>query len=341
MNKNKISIIVPVHNGELYLKDCLDSLISQTLEDIEIITIDDASKDKSLAILKKYSQKYPKIKVYQNKKNIGQGATRNKGLEIANGEYIGFVDCDDYVSKTMYQIMYELAKENKLPDIIETRIMFVKDNSYLNQNLNYSLTKHFRLITNKNKIDELPNLSPSVCNKLFKKSFLKGKKFIENCKWEDILFTITSAIKAKNILELSNNDYFYRRDIRRGVSSINYQVNNKILDIFKITDGIMNSISPIQKRKYHESLYMICFAAIFKRIEELEYWNIPKQKIEELKKLIYQLAYQKYGSLKNIDFDLFSAMAKEDITKEYINLTHEQESLSQQRRKLIKRREKN
>ena len=180
-----------------------------------------------------------------------------------------------------------------------------------------------------------------ICNKLFKKSFLKGKKFIENCKWEDILFTITSAIKAKNILELSNNDYFYRRDIKRGVSSINYQVNNKILDIFKITDGIMNSISPIQKRKYHESLYMICFAAIFKRIEELEYWNIPKPKIEELKKSIYQLAYQKYGSLKNIDFDLFSAMAKEDITKEYINLTHEQESLSQQRRKLIKRREKN
>ena len=109
-------------------------------------------------------------------------------------------------------------------------------------------------------------------------------KFIENCKWEDILFTTTLGIKAKSILEVSNNDYFYRRDISRGVSSINYQANDKIFDIFKITDGIMNSVYFIQKKKYQEPLYMICFAAIFKRIEELEYWNISKQKIEEIKK---------------------------------------------------------
>ena len=341
LKRNKVSIIVPVYNGELYLKDCLDSLINQTLEEIEIIAIDDVSTDKSLAILKEYSQKSPKIKVYQNEKNLGTGATRNRGLTLATGEYIGFVDCDDYVSNTMYQVMYKLAVENKLPDIIETRITFVKDNRYLNQNLNYTFTKQFRLISKKKKVNELPNLSPSVCNKLFKKSFLKGKKFIENCKWEDILFTTTSSIKAKSILEVSNSDYFYRRDSKRGVSSINYQANDKILDIFKITDGIMNSVHFIKKKKYQEPLYMICFAAIFKRIEELEYWDISKQKIEELKKLIYQLAYQKYGSLKNIDFDLFSAMAKEHITKEYITLTQKQENLSQKNCKLRKRSRKN
>lgn len=341
LSKNKVSIIVPIYNGELYLRDCLDSLIHQTLEDIEIIAIDDASDDHSFSILKDYAKKNSKIKVYQNKQNLGTGATRNKGLAIANGKYVGFVDCDDYVSKTMYQVMYELAQENKLPDIIETRITFVKDNRYLNQDLSYSSTRRNWLIRKKQKITELPNLSPSVCNKLFRKSFLKGKKFIENCKWEDILFTTTLGIKAKSILEVSNNDYFYRRDISRGVSSINYQANDKIFDIFKITDGIMNSVYFIQKKKYQEPLYMICFAAIFKRIEELEYWNISKQKIEEIKKIIYQLAYQKYGSLKHIDFDLFSAMAKEDITEEYINLTKEQDKLNQKKCKLRKRERKN
>ncbi len=103
----------------------------------------------------------------------------------------------------------------------------------------------------------------------------------------------------------------------------------------------MNSVHFIQKKKYQESLKMICFAAIFKRVEELEHWNISKQKINEIKKLIYQLTYQKYGNLKNIDFNLFSAMAKEDITKEYIQLIHEQENLSQHNCKVRKKGRKN
>ena len=103
----------------------------------------------------------------------------------------------------------------------------------------------------------------------------------------------------------------------------------------------MNSVHFIQKKKYQESLKMICFAAIFKRVEELEHWNISKQKINEIKKLIYQLAYQKYGNLKNIDFNLFSAMAKEDITKEYIQLANEQENLSQHNCKVRKKERKN
>ena len=88
----KISIIVPVYNEEEYVSTCLDSLVKQTLDDIEIITIDDNSTDNSLNILLDYARKYPNIKVYHNEKNIGQGASRNRGLKFATGEYIGFVD---------------------------------------------------------------------------------------------------------------------------------------------------------------------------------------------------------------------------------------------------------
>src|SRR5699024_6015694 len=98
----KVSVIVPVYNSELYLKDCLDSLVNQTLKDLEIIIVDDASTDKSLKIIMEYKNKYPNIiKVFQNEQNKGQGASRNVGLSLATGEYIGFLDSDDYVIPTM------------------------------------------------------------------------------------------------------------------------------------------------------------------------------------------------------------------------------------------------
>ena len=100
----KLSIIVPVFNSGAYLKDCLDSLVSQSLKDIEIICIDDASTDESLDILKSYSLKYPQIKVLKNKTNMGQGYTRNIGIKEASGLHIGFVDSDEYVSKAMSSI---------------------------------------------------------------------------------------------------------------------------------------------------------------------------------------------------------------------------------------------
>ena len=97
----KVSIIVPVYNSERYLSDCLNSLVNQTLSEIEIIAIDDASTDHSLEILIDYAAKYPrKVKVYKNDQNKGQGASRNIGLSIANGEYVGFLDSDDYVAPT-------------------------------------------------------------------------------------------------------------------------------------------------------------------------------------------------------------------------------------------------
>ena len=104
----KLSIIVPVFNSGAYLKDCLDSLVSESLKDIEIICIDDASTDESLDILNGYAKKYPQIKVFPNKINMGQGYTRNIGIK-ASGTYVGFVDSDDYVSKTMYENMFNAA----------------------------------------------------------------------------------------------------------------------------------------------------------------------------------------------------------------------------------------
>lgn len=107
----KVSIIVPVYNVEKYLKKCLNSLVNQTLDDIEIIVVNDESPDNSQRIIDEFEKKYPsKIKTI-TKKNGGQGSARNEGLKVATGEYIGYVDSDDYISNTMFEKMYNTAKK--------------------------------------------------------------------------------------------------------------------------------------------------------------------------------------------------------------------------------------
>ena len=107
----KVSIIVPVYNASDYLDTCLETLVNQTIDNMEIIAIDDASTDNSLDILNDYASRYYNLRVYKNEKNLGQGMTRNKGIALANGEYIGFLDADDYVGLNMYKTMYEAAKK--------------------------------------------------------------------------------------------------------------------------------------------------------------------------------------------------------------------------------------
>ena len=114
----KISIIVPVYNVEKYIERCLKSLVNQTLQDIEIIIVNDGSQDKSEEIIEKYvKENHNKIKYYE-KSNGGLSSARNYGIEYATGEYIAFLDSDDYVETNMYEEMYNLAKKENA-DMVE------------------------------------------------------------------------------------------------------------------------------------------------------------------------------------------------------------------------------
>ena len=105
----KVSVIVPVYNAEKYLEKCLNSLVEQTLEEIEIIIINDGSTDSSQKIIEKYAEKYGQKIITRTKKNEGQAIARNLGIELCSGKYIGFVDADDYVCNDMFQLMYDEA----------------------------------------------------------------------------------------------------------------------------------------------------------------------------------------------------------------------------------------
>ncbi|MDQ0253157.1 glycosyltransferase EpsH [Evansella vedderi] len=133
--KPKISIVVPIYNVDEYLSRCLDSLLSQTIEDIEVITINDGSTDNSLEILEQYAKKDSRI-IIIDKENGGVSSARNAGLKIAVGDYIGFVDPDDWVNQEMYRSMYDIAMKDKA-DIVMC--------SYIREFGSHSKVKNFPL----------------------------------------------------------------------------------------------------------------------------------------------------------------------------------------------------
>ena len=128
MSQPKVSIIVPVYNVEKYLEKCINSLRNQSLTDIEIILVDDSSKDSSLKICQKAAEEDTRIKVI-HKVNEGAGKARNAGLEIATGEYIGFIDSDDFVEENMYETLCSKADKYG-SDLILSGILFVDGNMF-------------------------------------------------------------------------------------------------------------------------------------------------------------------------------------------------------------------
>lgn len=128
MSNTKVSIIVPVYNAEKYLKRCISSLQNQTLKDIEIVLVDDSSTDSSLEICKKMAAEDSRIKVI-HKENEGAGLARNAALEIATGEYIGFLDSDDYVENEMFETLYNKAIEHS-SDLVMSGVLFVDGNIF-------------------------------------------------------------------------------------------------------------------------------------------------------------------------------------------------------------------
>ena len=297
----KVSVIVPVYNSEKYLKDCLDSLVNQTLKEVEIIAVDDASTDKSLEILLEYTKKYPgKIKVFASEQNKGQGASRNIGLSIATGEYIGFLDSDDYVAPTMYEELYDTAKE-KRADIVSTRLTFVKDSSYLGKKFEtYGKGESYSPIE---KPELVLDESPSVCNKIFKKEFLKDQTFLENCMWEDVAFTYANLFNADKIGHLNNMGYYYRKSATSGVSAKGFKYNPHLLDTFKVADRLeMDTKKTGRYEKLKSEITYMQMVTTLQRAAEVLTWDIPDTSKNKIIYNLHKLIVEKYGDWRNLDF---------------------------------------
>ena len=205
----KVSVIVPVYNVEKYLDKCLDSLVNQTLKEIEIIVVNDGTKDNSQKIIDKYVKKYPKKIKSHIKENGGQSSARNYGLQYATGEYIGFVDSDDYVELDMYEKLYEKAKSGDF-DIAICNLNFVYEDKKNKEPFKINLNND---LTNKQMIkDYMINIYPVVWNKIYKKNIFDNLKFKEGVWFEDVelLYRMIPSINNIGYVDLYLYDYLQR-----------------------------------------------------------------------------------------------------------------------------------
>lgn len=242
----KISVIVPVYNAEKYLKKCLDSLRFQTYHNLEIICVDDGSSDKSLEILNEYALNDNRISVLEAN-HAGVAAARNIGLEKASGDYISFIDSDDWVLLTLYEVFVDYLNKTDSLDIYMFNIGSypVGCNDVLQMTV-FDLSE-WRNHTDKYAIHCFKDCiipftkNVSVCNKIFNHEFLKkiNVKFPEGLIYEDQYFYINTFLKASTIM--INPDIFYRyRNVESG--SILTTRSNKVFDMFKISDLVENEI---------------------------------------------------------------------------------------------------
>lgn len=202
----KVSIIVPVYNVEKFLEKCLDNLINQTLKDIEIICVNDGSTDNSLNILKSFANKDKRITVI-DKQNEGPSVARNVGLEKAQGEYIGFVDSDDWVDLDFYEKLYNSAVNNNAD--ISTASIFRWRKHNTKYKIKYSEEKTYTNLQDKMNCCNTPKIC-YVWNKLYKSTLLKDEEFKSGVYFEDVIW-LPHIIKKSNIIVTTpNTNYYYR-----------------------------------------------------------------------------------------------------------------------------------
>jgi glycosyltransferase involved in cell wall biosynthesis len=200
----KISIIVPVYNCEKYLKKCIESILSQTYKNIEIILVNDGSLDNCGQICDEYKLKDSRIVVI-HQENRGLSGARNSGLEVVTGNYIGFVDSDDWVGKEMYEVMLNVALKYDL-NIVECGINETGlETEYNNTELNIVFENSFEALQR-----IIKNSDFSVCKKLYKKETIKDAKFLLNRTSEDVYFAVENIPKIKKMGYFEFPFYNYR-----------------------------------------------------------------------------------------------------------------------------------
>ncbi len=232
----KISIIIPVFNAEKYIRKCLDSISSQTFSDFEVICVDDQSADKSLDILTTYAQTDSRIKVY-TQKHSRQGAARNLGLKEATGEYICFVDADDWLDSDALQLLYQKAVVSNADIVLTGTKLFDENEKYLERDwCNYEGWSDFK---NGIPSKEFFKTMAPVCSRLHKTDFIKKHKlkFVENCFYEDNSWGVLINIFAEKIAFIPNV-YCYRqhKDSTTGIKD--YKVFDWVKD-FKYFYGFI------------------------------------------------------------------------------------------------------
>lgn len=300
----KISVIVPIYNTESYLKECLDSIINQTLLDIEIILINDGSTDNSSIIMKEFKEKDSRI-IIINQKNQGQGEARNVGIKLAKAPYLAFVDSDDIIHPKMLEKLYsKILLDNS--DIVKCTYTRELNNFFTNENyktINFNTKdKYFKEILSINYLS-------LIWDGLYKKNlFTKNHLFFKNMVYEDAELLFKLVYNSKKLSYIQDTLYFWRETNNSTSRSINKKQIDDIFKVIRITYNFLEKENIYIK--YKIEFLQRCFYYQNRILDKINGYGKDKKEIyiKYLDKKIskYKFFNKKYLNLiRKYDFPLY------------------------------------
>lgn len=280
--KTKVSVIVPIYNSESYIDKCIQSIINQTIKDIEIILVDDGSTDKSIEIINKYAEKDKRITAIKQK-NEGISSARNYGISVATGDFITFVDSDDFIEKDMLESLYNTAIDNNC-DVIFSGIKIVNGSNDIKYKFNgnskvYKKEEVFKLFY----FDKEPFSPNYATGKLIKNNICNKVKFREDIfLMEDTLFSVELFMNcSNNIMYIDRHLYNY---VQR-IGSESKHFSKKRITSFYALEEVLNLAKSIDE-KYEKSFLKVYSKLILSILQDIisfdfennkrEYFNISR-----------------------------------------------------------------
>lgn len=285
----KISVIVPVYNTESYLRQCIDSILNQTFEDIEIICVNDGSTDGSLDILTDFEKRDTRVKVY-TQENQGVGVARNRGLEYACGEYMYFMDSDDYLNDNALEDVLDIIEE-KHADFVMFKIRnFNEDSGEIIDDDYYNMPYLKEAVGDETfNYSDVSKMALNLCvcqpGILFNHEFIRDIRFPEGLLFEDNVFFTEALFKAKRIVFY--DEFLYNR--RKHTESTTTQISLKSLDTIDITNMLLDLCDEYNHSLHKKELYYRIFINIYNIFKKAD--PASKEKLFEKIKENY-LKYQ-------------------------------------------------
>lgn len=323
MTSPKISVIIPVYNVEKYLEQCLDSICNQTYKNLEIICIDDCSTDSSPEILKQYSQKDDRILVIKQPQNKGQSAARNLGIDRASGEWLTFVDSDDWVGIEGYQKFVDVLNTSTMPPIyMFNGVSFTKNESTPKD---LRLKEFFSKENYGGKNNEICTyddcINPfegnlAIYNKIYKTEFIRkhNLKFQEGYTFQDSLFWIEAFILSGGVYITDEVFYYYRQQ----PDSVQHTVSENVFNLITITNMIK------EKLKEHGLYEGSKYALLQYKFRQYSWFFITGGKSDnDLKERFFACAKEDLqDELRNgFDVNIVRKLKESNLLFDFINLS--------------------
>lgn len=316
-NENPIvSVIIPVYNTGDYMAECLDSILDQTLDNLEVICIDDASTDNSLEVLREYEKKDSRIILLTNEENMGGSISRNRGLDIAKGEFITFHDSDDKIEPDAYEKLYQFARKYDTQDFVIFDAVRFNDRGTVWKSILHSrsilgetypetrFTEHKELV-----------FDTSAANKFFKREFIEKNslRFLENTLYEDLLFSM-EVLCASDCFGIYPKVKYYwrvRQSKKKSITQQVYSIKNlrdrititqKILQLFNSQEKFKVLIEPFYVKLIE--IDILQFLNEFDRCDD-EFKKIMVNEVLPFLKTIPDCAFNTISDIDKAKYDLF------------------------------------